>query len=230
MQKQTGFKSGRGVLDPSLPPDLGARSQHHRLVEAMIEICAEKPFAGTTIADIVGAASVSRTTFYKHFVDKRACFDAAVESCIGELREAAEAAYTQTDAPAVTVRRATVAILEVLAAKPALAQVAVGEALAVDAAAAERYQEWVIPALEGCWAAAGEEVRGKSDPRVAFGRIQLLVLDQLLAGRVKQLPKLLPEVVYIVILPFAGHDEALRQARLIAAGEIPEDTRDASPR
>jgi AcrR family transcriptional regulator len=230
MQKQTGFKSGRGVLDPSLPLDIGARSQRHRIIEAMIEICAEKTFAGTTIADIVGAASISRTTFYKHFDDKRACFDAAVEACIDELREAAETAYDRADAPAETVRKATAAILELLAAKPALAQVALGEAIAVNAAATERYQEWVIPALEGCWTAADEEIRGESDPRVAFGRIQLLILDQLLAGRVKKLPALLPEVVYIAILPFAGHEEALRQARLIAAGEIPGDAGDASPR
>jgi AcrR family transcriptional regulator len=196
----------------------------------MIEICAEKTFAGTTIADIVGAASISRTTFYKHFDDKRACFDAAVETCISELHEAAEAAYDPADAPAEAVRKATVAILGLLAAKPALAQVAVGEAMAVDPSAAERYQEWVVPTLERCWAASGEKIRGESDPRVAFGRVQLLIFDQLLAGRVKKLPALLPEVVYIVILPFAGHDEALRQARLIAAGETPEDARDASPR
>ena len=207
MQKQTGFKSGRGVLDPSLPLDIGARSQRHRIVEAMIEICAEKTFD-----------------------DKRACFEAAVEACIGELQATAEAAPAPADTPAEEVRKATVAILELLASKPALAQVAVGEAIAVDATAAERYQELVIPALEGFWVAAGEEIRGESDPRVAFGRVHFLVLDQLLAGRVKKLPKLLPEVVYIVILPFAGHDEALRQARLIAAGEIPEDARDASPR
>lgn len=74
------------------------------------------------------------------------------------------------------------------------------------------------------------EIRGESDPRAAFGRAQVLILDQLVAGRVKQLPKLLPEIVYIAILPFAGHDEALRQARLIAAGEIPEEMRDTSAR
>jgi AcrR family transcriptional regulator len=230
MQKQSGFKSGLGVLDLSLPLDIGARSQRHRIVEAMIQICAEKTFAETTIADIVSAASISRTTFYKHFTDKRTCFDAAVEACIGELQATAEASGTGTDTPAETVRKATVAILELMAAKPALAQVAVGEAMAVNGGIAERYQELVVPALEGCWTAAGEEIKGSSDPRAAFGRVQFLILDQLLAGRVKQLPKLLPEVVYILILPFAGHDEALRQARLLAAGEIPGDARDASAR
>lgn len=196
----------------------------------MVEICAEKTFAGTTIADIVGRAAISRTTFYKHFDDKRACFDAALETCIEELRATAAAAREPAASPSETVRKATKAILELLASNPPLAQVVLGEAVAVDATVPERYRELVIPALEECWLAAGEKPAGGSDPRVAFGRLQVLVLDQLDAGRVKQLPKLLPEVVYIAILPFAGHEEALRQARLIAAGEIPEGTLDSSVR
>lgn len=67
------------------------RSQRQRLLDAMIACCAEKTFPRTTIADIVAAASVSRTTFYKRFTGKRDCFDAAVDSCVGQLQAVAEA-------------------------------------------------------------------------------------------------------------------------------------------
>jgi AcrR family transcriptional regulator len=212
MQKQTGFSSGRGVLDPSLPLDIGARSQRERIVQAMIDICAEKTFAGTTIADIVGGAAISRTTFYKHFDDKRACFDAALESCIEEMRATAAAARASADSQS-EVRKVTQALLELLADNPALAQIALGEAAAVDARNAARYRDLVVPVLEA-----------------HCGRIQLLILDQLAAGRVKQLPELLPEITYIATLPFAGHEEALRQARQIASGEAFEETRATSTR
>jgi AcrR family transcriptional regulator len=223
MQKQQGFKSGRGVLDPSLPLDIAARSQRQRIVAAMIETCARKTFAATTITDIVGAASISRTTFYKHFSGKRACFDIAVETCIGAMQAAAEGTLTQTDPPAEAIRKGTVAILELLADNPSLAQVALGEVVAVDPGAAERYRELVISALESCWASAGKKVHGESDPLATPGRAQVLILEQLASGRAKQLPALVPEIVYVSILPFAGHDEALRQARLIAAGGTLEE-------
>lgn len=217
MQKQGSFKSGRGLLDPTVPLDVAARSQRQKVIEAMIEICAEKTFAATTIADVVGRASVSRTTFYKHFDDKRACFDAALDDCVGQLREAAVTARTAADTPPQAIRKATAAILGLLAARPALAQVALGEAVSVDSAVVERYREMVIPAVECCWTIAGEEMRGSSDPRIAFGRVQILLFEQISAGKVKQLPALLPEVVYIAVLPFAGHEEALRQARSTSA-------------
>lgn len=220
MQKQRGSKSAEEVLLSTVPPDVAARSQRRRIVTAMVAICAEKTFSAATIADIVGRANVSRTTFYKHFTDKRACFDAALEDCIGQLREAAVKAHTPADTPPQAVRKATAAILELLAARPNLAQVALGEAVSVDPAVVALYREMVIPALEGCWTAAGEEIRGSSDPRIAFGRVQILLFEQISAGRAEQLPALLPEIVYIAVLPFAGHEEALRQARLTSEGEI----------
>lgn len=225
MQKQGSFDSDRGVLDPTVPLDIGARSQRERIVEAMIEICAEKSFAAATIADIVGRASISRTTFYKHFVDKRACFDATLDLCVNELRSVAGSSHDPADPPAEAVRKGTVAVLELLAAKPALAQVALGEAVTVDPAIVERYRDLLLPALEGRWLSAGESLRGSSDPRIAFGRLQILFFDQLAGGRVKQLPELRPEIVYIAVLPFAGHEEALRQARL-AAAEMSSDASD----
>jgi AcrR family transcriptional regulator len=196
----------------------------------MIDLCAEKTFAGTTIADIVGNAAISRTTFYKHFDDKRACFDAALETCVEEISAAAAAAEIPADSPAETIREAAKAILELLAERPALAQITLGEAIALDVNNADRLREMLLPALERCWLPAGEKPRGRSDPRLAFGRVQVLILDQIVAGRAKQLPDLLPEIIYIATLPFAGHEEALNQAKLIAIGEIPEGARDASAR
>ena len=49
---------------------------------------------------------------------------------------------------------------------------------------------------------------------VAFGRAQLLVFHEVAAGRAERLPALAPNIVYLAIAPFAGHEEALRQARL----------------
>jgi AcrR family transcriptional regulator len=201
-------------LAPTVPIDIGESSQRRRIIEAMILSCAEKTFAATTISDIVGRARISRTTFYKRFADKRACFDATVDFCLDELREAARDAHSPADPPPEAVRQATAAILDAMAANPALAQLLTGDAVSVNPAVVERYRRLLIPAVEGLWDRAGEAKTRHIDPRLAFGRAQLLVFNQIASGRSDELPALLPDLVYLAVAPFAGHDEAVHQAQL----------------
>ena len=183
----------------------------------MIACCAEKTYAATTIADLVSRAAVSRTTFYKLFTDKRDCFDAAVTQCIERIAATLAAAADGHDSPAEATREATVAGLELLAAEPELTLVLSGDVVGLDPHLVERYSQFAVPALEALWAAAGEPPRKHSSPGLAFGRAQLLVFHEVAAGRPERLPGLVPDLVYLAIVPFAGHDEALRQARLASA-------------
>jgi len=213
MQKQGSSHTVSGVLDPTIPPDISEQTQRRRIIDAMVECCAEKTYAATTIADIVKRASISRTTFYKRFPNKRACFDGALDHCREVLRDTAAAAHERSDPPAVAVRKAAAATLGLMAARPALAQMVMGDAITVEPAIIERYRQLVIPAVEGLWDGAAEPKRSYADPRLAFGRAQVLIFSQIAAGRTAQLPDLLPEIVYIALLPFAGHDEAVRAAQ-----------------
>lgn len=221
MQKQRGIETVRSVLDPTLPVDLGVLSQRQRIIDAMVDSCAEKTYAATTIADIVSRASISRTTFYKRFNGKRECFDAALDWCIEQLKAAAADSYSASDSASQTVRKAAAAMLDLMAARPALAQLVMGEATFVEADVMRRYRRILIPALEDLWSASGEPRHSHTDPRLSFGRAQVLIYNQILADRTEQLPELLPELVYIALLPFAGHEEALRQAQLAGADTAP---------
>jgi AcrR family transcriptional regulator len=218
------------VLDPTIPIDIGERSQRQRIVEAMVECCAEKTYAATTIADIVSQASISRTTFYKRFGGKRECFDAALDWCLEEMRAVATDSCSPADPPPTAVRKGAAATLDLMAANPALTQLLMGEAVSVEPAVIGRYRELLIPVLEKLWVDAGEKPRsGHSDPRLALGRAQVLIFNQLVAGRAEQLPQLLPEIVYVTLLPFVGHEEALSQARLVdgaADTELPSNLSD----
>jgi len=207
-----------GVLDPTIPPDISEQNQRRRIIDAMVECCAEKTYAATTIADIVKRASISRTTFYKRFPNKRACFDGALDTCIETLRTAAAEAHNPSDVPVEAVRKAAAATLQIMAARPALAQLVMGDAITVEPAIVERYRKLIIPAMEGLWDQAGEPNRSYADPRLAFGRVQVLIFSQIAAGRTAQLAGLLPEIVYIAVLPFAGHDEAVKQAQAASDG------------
>jgi AcrR family transcriptional regulator len=214
MQKQGSSEAVTHVLEPTLPIDIGTLSQRRRIIDAMVESCAEKTYAATTIADLVGRASISRTTFYKRFADKRECFDAALDCCVEELRAAAAAAHSPLDDPPAAMRKAAVATLELMAAKPALAQLVTGEGVSVEPAVIERYRKILIPAIEDLWDRSEEPLQLHSDPRLAFGRAQILIFDLVATGRAGELPSLLPDLVYTGLLPFAGHEVALDQARL----------------
>jgi AcrR family transcriptional regulator len=216
MQKQRSSRSVPGLLDPTIPVDIGEQSQRQRIVDAMIESCAEKTYAATTIADIVKHASISRTTFYKRFANKRACFDEALDFCLETLQTAAAASRDPSDSPPEALRKAIAATLELMAAKPALAQLVMSDAVTVEPAIVDRYRELVIFAVERLWDAAAEPKRSHADPVLAFGRAQVLIFSQIAAGRTARLPELLPEILYVALLPRAGHEEAARQAQMAA--------------
>jgi AcrR family transcriptional regulator len=218
IQRQRSSETSRNVLRPTVPIDLANQSQRQRILDAMIESCAEKTYAATTISDIVSRARISRTTFYKHFEDKRACFDAAIDFCIAELQGVAAASHSPEDTPGEAARMAATAVVEALAARPGLAQMLAGDAMAVDPIVIERYRRATVPALEALWGGGGR-AEAHTDPRLAFGQVQVLILNQIASGEADRLPELLPEIVYLTVSPFGGHDEALRQSRLAAKTE-----------
>ncbi len=185
----------------------------------MVESCAEKTYAATTISDIVSRAHISRTTFYKHFEDKRACFDAAIDYCIGVLQEVAAAAHSPGEEPGDAARKGATAVVGALAAKPGLAQVLTGDAMAVDPQVIERYRRATIPALEALWSQGGERPAAHTDPRLAFGQAQVLILNQIATGKPDQVLELLPDIVYLTVSPYGGHEEALRQSRRAGKAE-----------
>jgi len=201
------------VLQPTSAPDLGG-NQRQRIIDAMIDSCAEKTYAATTITDLVARARISRTTFYKQFDDKRACFDAAIGHCVVQLQEVAASAHAGEEDPADAVRKATTAVIEALAERPGLAQLLTGDAIAVDPQVIECYRKATIPALEALWSGGNGSAQAHSDPRLAFGKAQVLILNQIAIGEADRLPELLPEIVYLAVSPFGGHEAALRQARL----------------
>ena len=107
----------------SLAPRLGARSddtargQRARLLAAMADVVADKGYAAATVADVVRAAGVSRTTFYEQFRSKEHCFVEAyrhgVDVLIDEVRAAVRASEDDWRAQ---LRAGMRAYLETLAA------------------------------------------------------------------------------------------------------------------
>jgi AcrR family transcriptional regulator len=206
------------MLTPSIPWDIAARSQRERILRAMAKSCAEKTFAATTIADLVGNASISRATFYKHFHNKTECFHATADGFLAELQKVATDARAKVDGSSKEwqVRAVAAAVLELLMAKPEHAKLLLVEAPSVDPEIVRRYRGLVIDALEAEMSRNGRVERAEADPELAFGRAKVMVADHIAAGQIERLPTLLPELVYIALFPYVGQQAALEQAGVAA--------------
>src|ERR671930_261725 len=83
-----------------LPRDVVVRSQRSRMLHALVEVVASKGYHAATVADIIGRAGVSRTTFYQQFKDKQDCFLVAYQrGADAHWRSVVEAVASAGDPP-----------------------------------------------------------------------------------------------------------------------------------
>jgi AcrR family transcriptional regulator len=134
-----------------LPRETVVRSQRERLLRAMAETMAKRGYVRTSVADVLGAAGVSRETFYEQFTSKEDCFmaayDAAAELLLADIPRAAAGA---TAGRLEAFERGLGAYLDALAAEPDFARLFLVEVYAVGAEAIARRmraQERFVDAL-----------------------------------------------------------------------------------
>ncbi len=194
-----------------------AHSQRERLLVAVAKVTAEKGYGATTIGDICTEAGVSRATFYELFKDKEDCFHAAMELSLADAMGSIVAVYSPDKPWATMVRDAAAAFLELLAARPTFARMALIEAPASGERALQLYASGkrVLQSLleRGREDPVEEEAIPTSAARAALAAAESLIVGQILSGNTRRLPELLPDIVYITTLPYLGQEEALRQAR-----------------
>jgi len=99
-----------------LPPELVERNQRERLVAARAEVCAEKGYAETSVAEISKRAGVSTASFYRQFGGRRECMLASFEELFGRLLEALEPTCSAGEAPLERARAGARATADLLAA------------------------------------------------------------------------------------------------------------------
>jgi AcrR family transcriptional regulator len=215
-----GAREKRGWRPPrgrhGLPPEVVARSQRQRLLEATIRVVAEKGYGPATVADLTREAGISRTTFYEMFEDKQACFLAAYDAAVDALVRRVSGAYEAADGPWPERARAGLAmLLEALAEEPALARLALVDVGAAGPAAQRRYRAAVqrlTPLFDdGRDFAPGGRGLPANVSRMAIGGVAGLIVDELLSGRAEHLPAILPDVLFAALTPYLGPDIAARE-------------------
>lgn len=190
-------------------------SQRSRIHQAMIEVVAERGYPETRVVDVIDVAGVSRKTFYELFESKETCFLAAYEVLLGKLLEEATAAFERAPAAPWAERAAAAleALLEHLARRPEEARFAIVEVMAAGPKSLARRDAALrqfAGFLEGGRSEAAVELPGITSLAVAGG-INELLYSEILQGAASRLPARLPDLVFLIALPFLGPAEAAAQ-------------------
>lgn len=200
-----------------LPREVVARSQRERLLAAVVRVTADKGYEAMSVADILEQAAVGRQSFYEQFSDKRDCLLAAHQLLVDDLEATATAAFASGGPWPQRVRAGLAAVLDWFAINPEAARVTLVELATTGLVARERFQasfhRFTAMLDEGL-----EEPAAPTDmPNItsfaaatAFARIY----EETVKGRIAELPRLLPELTFELLVPFVGETAA----RSVASG------------
>lgn len=212
------------------PPDRGplksdwvtrdiAPSERERLIDAMAVCCAERGYAQTSVEDVADRAGLSVESFEHHFADKAECGLAASKRMLATITAVASTAIPPGSSQSESILRGVRALLEMMAAQPSLATLALVEAR--QSMPPEIYEQYVsgvrvlTAMLDRLRSYARQDSPAPpSAARGALGGGEALVRRELLAGRAWRLPELFPDIIYGALVPYLDQQEALRYAGL----------------
>jgi hypothetical protein len=189
-----------------------AQFERERLLDAMLEEMVESGPDGAKVEVALQRAELGGEQWLAEFVDKEACLLAAYGQLTERLaRRTVEGCGLGENWPQ-RVRCGLEALLEELASAPAVAQLLIRAFPAISPAARGRYQAFVesfAPLLGGGRRLAGT---GAELPRevemLAVGAAEAIIFEEIEAGRTAQLPSLAPEILFSVLVPFLGPEDA----------------------
>jgi AcrR family transcriptional regulator len=193
-----------------------SENQRERLLSAVVQVARRTGYSGLTIREVIGAAGVSRKTFYELFEDKDDVFLAAYDHVVGRLADGVTAATATGRTWPEKVSRGLETFLERLASDPAVAHLCIVEVLVAGppaltrrAAALEAFRTFLEPGYE--YAPEGVELPALA-AETAIGGVYEVVYGYVLQNRTEELPRMHPDLLHIVLLPFLGLRGAAAEA------------------
>jgi AcrR family transcriptional regulator len=199
-----------------LPREVVAATQRDRLYDGLVHTVAAKGYVNARVSDICQAAGVTRPAFYAQFAGKEEAFLATYRHGTTVLLEVMDQAYAAAADWRAGLREVVRILLDVLAAVPAFAVMAIVE---IDTAgpAARTARDRVLdgfgrffagaPDLPGAPATAGGPLRRQMID-AAVGGAYATIRRQVADGRAQDLPDLLPSLSYFLMAPFVGREAA----------------------
>jgi AcrR family transcriptional regulator len=190
-------------------------NQRERILSAVADVTSVAGYREMSVEDVIVTAGVSRRTFYEHFKNKDDAFLAAYDAVLAQLLSAVQEAFEREEHGADKLRAGLAAFLDFIAREPAFARMCIVEALAAGTDAVNRRNA----AMDTFARILDENARALGTPmhpphltaETIVGGIYEVIYTRVVRGEIRELPRLLPDLMYSVVLPYAGPDAALAE-------------------
>jgi AcrR family transcriptional regulator len=185
-----------------------------RLIRATIAVVADRGYAAATVAEIVKEAGTSLSTFYEHFENKEAAFEAALYSARAQMLGVVLPAYQRARSWPAGIRALTEAIFAYMEADPDFARL-----VAVDVhAAGPRMLERRDRAIASAQRFIDDGVESYAPDLKPIAReaivscLYAMLSDHVRTRGAKDLQALTPVATYLALSPFLGPELACEVA------------------
>jgi AcrR family transcriptional regulator len=191
-----------------------AASERAQLIEALIEIAAERGYMDTSIELVVAHAGLDRPAFDRHFRGKYDCFLSAWQEMNEECMHSVMRAYDSQQYWPDRLRAVAIEVVGSLCTDPGRAGFAVEVLAAGDAARARR--DMTMRVIASLIDAGRKEMDDpESVPHTtaealagsAYGQVYAKVVR----GHTDELPKLIPQLMSAAVMPYLGVEAALEE-------------------
>jgi AcrR family transcriptional regulator len=214
-----------------LPAGVIARSQRTRIIYGTAEVMLAKGYESATVTDIVAAAGVSREVFYEHFTDKHNAFLEAQQHPTQHIVDVCSAAYFNVPDWPERIWNALGALLQMIAANPAISHLRLVECYAAGPEAIRRAEEitrsFTIFLEEGySYRPQAQELPRLFSHAIA-GAIFEIIQRYVARGDTDGLVRCLPQLTYLATAPFIGPAEAIENARQLSAKHVANEDKRA---
>jgi AcrR family transcriptional regulator len=176
-----------------------ARHQRARLYGGMIESIAQRGYARTTVAHVIGLAGVSRRAFYEQFANKEECFLATYDIVVARSRKLVLEAWSSERGWANRLHASCKSFLDDIVAEPKGAHLVLIDSLGIGCKARERlhlagnaYERLVAAAFR---VSPGAAPLPAIASRAIVGGVRHVVFNRIREDRVGELRTLTDELL-----------------------------------
>lgn len=200
-----------------------------RIRRAVVDVVVERGYAETTVEAIVDRAGVTRAEFNERFAGKGDCCLRVYEAQIADFDRYVVEAYLSHEAWRDRLRAVAYAIARYVRDHPREAlfgEIQMREGMEMAQARRDAYMQRLVDLIDAGRAELDDpDSLNRGVAERALGAVYVVMLKQLQQdGRTDGASEMVPELMYVVLRPYVGHEAAREELRIPPPPERQEET------
>jgi AcrR family transcriptional regulator len=190
--------------------------KRQRILRGMLEAVGIQGYEQATVQDAISNAGLYRQAFYDNFTDKEDCYLQAIDAGSAWIELAMRQATAGATSWRGQLRGALNGLLSFLDEQPAIGRALLVEVHAAGAAAVEKRTEAMERAAAMMDRAREEsnDVAPAISAEAVVAGIHAVLHTRLAARKAEDFNRLLPELMYLAVLPYFGAEAAAAEMRV----------------